>query len=138
MTFLVLVNSLSAFEEAAQLEIDKHLDSGVLVECDEPNEWFAPRLFIPEGNGKQIHLLTDYTQLNEYVVRPVHPFPSVSENVQSIPASSLFFAKLDATHEYFQLSLTEQASDLTTFLLPSGRYHYIRAPMGLMASFDEW
>ena len=62
-------------------------------------------------------------------------FPAV---IQSIPSSAAYFAKLDATHGYFQLPLNKEASRLTTFLLPSGRYRYLRAPMGLSSSSDEW
>ena len=81
---------------------------------------------------------TDYTKLNQYVVRPVHLFPSVADIIQSIPASAACFAKLDATHGYFQIPLDEEASRLTTFILPSGRFRYLRAPMGLSSSSDEW
>ena len=38
----------------------------------------------------------------------------------------------------FQLALDEESSFLTTFLLPQGRFRYLRAPMGLNASSDEW
>ena len=93
---------------------------------------------MPKEDGKRVRLVTDYTRLNKFVVRPVHPFPSVSDIVQSIPASSTCFAKLDATYGYFQMPLSDEASRLTTFLLPSGRYRYLRAPMGLSSSSDEW
>ena len=82
--------------------------------------------------------MTDYTKLNQYVVRPVHPFPSVFDITQSIPAWAACFAKLDAMHGYFQIPLDDEASKLTTFILPSGRYRYLRAPMGLSSSSDEW
>ena len=62
----------------------------------------------------------------------------MSDIVQSIPASSACFAKLDATHGYFQIPLSDEASRLTTFLLPSGRYRYLGAPMSLSSSSDEW
>ena len=45
---------------------------------------------------------------------------------------------MDALHGYFQVALDEEASKLTTFLLPSGRYRYLRLPMGLSSSSDEW
>ena len=93
---------------------------------------------MPKGDGKRVRLVTDYTGLNKFVVRPIHPFPSVSDIVQSIPASSTCFAKLDVMHGYFQIPLSEEASRLTTFLLPSGRNRYFRAPMGLSSSSDEW
>ena len=50
--------------------------------------------------------------------------------MQSIPEDANFFAKLDAVHGYFQLALDEGSSFLTTFLIPSRRYRYLRAPMG--------
>ena len=37
---------------------------------------------------------------------------------------------------YFQVELDEESSYLTTFLLPSGRFRYVRAPMGLCISSD--
>ena len=58
--------------------------------------------------------------------------------MQSIPEDAKFFAKLDAVHGYFQLALDEESSYLTTLLIPSGRYRYLRAPMGLSSSSDEW
>ena len=43
-----------------------------------------------------------------------------------------------AVHGYFQLALDKKSSRLTTFLIPQGRFRYLRAPMGLNASSDEW
>ena len=89
--------------------------------------------------GKKVRLVTDYTKLNKYVQRPVHPFPSVKEIVQSIPAGARYFAKMDAVHGYFQLvQLYDASSKITTFLLPSVRFRYLKAPMGFSSSSDKW
>ena len=85
-----------------------------------------------------MRLVTDYTQLNKFVKRPIHPFPSTRDILQSIPKEAKIFAKLDAVHGYFQLALDEESSKITTFLLPQGKFRYLRAPMGLNASSDEW
>ena len=119
------------FQEPANSEIARHIKSGIIIPCDKPTDWCSPAFFVPKGDGKRVRLVTDYTRLNKFVVRPVHPFPSASDIVQSIPASSTCFAKLDATHGYFQIPLSDEASKLTTFLLPSGRYCYLRAPISL-------
>ena len=58
--------------------------------------------------------------------------------MQHLDPASRVFCKMDATQGYFQISLDEESSKLTPFLLPSGRYRYLRAPMGLNASSDEW
>ena len=115
------------FQEAANAEISKHIASGVIVPCSEPTDWCSPAFFVRKGDGKRVRLVTDYTKLNKFVVLPVHPFPSVPDIIQSIPSSAAYFSKLDATHGYFQLPLDEEASRLTTFIFPSGRYRYLRA-----------
>ena len=126
------------FQEAAHAEIAKHIASGVIVPCDEPTDWCSPAFFVPKGDGKHVRLVTDYSKLNKFVVRPVHPFPLLSDIIQSVPSLAAYFAKLDATHGYFQLPLDKDASRLTTFILPSGRYRFLRAPMRLSSSSDEW
>ena len=101
-------------------------------------QWCALAFFVPKGHGLHVRLVTDYTKLNRYVSKPVHPFPSVKEIVQAVPAGTQYFAKMDALHSYFQLAMDEPSSKITPFLLPSGRYRYLRAPMGLSLSSDEW
>ena len=105
---------------------------------DGPEPWCAPAFFVPMGDGISVRMVTDFTHINRFVIRPVHPFPSVQDILQCIPAGTAFLAKMDAIHGYFQLALDEESSRLTTFLLPSGRYRYLRAPMGLSSSSDEW
>ena len=67
------------FQEPVNSEIAKHIASGIIVPCDEPTNWCSPAFFVPKGNGKRFRLVTDYTKLNQFVVRPVNPFPSVSD-----------------------------------------------------------
>ena len=94
--------------------------------------------FVPKANNKDVRLVTDFTHINKLVVRPVHPFPSSADIMQAIPLDAFIFAKLDAVHGYFQLALYDESADLTRFLLPSGRFRYKRAPMGLSASSNGW
>ena len=85
-----------------------------------------------------MRLVTDYTHLNQFVKRPVHPFPYTKEVLQAILSSATHFAKLNTVHGYFQLALEQSSSFITTFLQPQGKLRYLRAPMSLKASFDEW
>ena len=93
---------------------------------------------MPKSDGKSGRLVTDYTKLNSFVQRPVHPFPSVNDIVQAISSSATIFAKFEAVNGYFQIALDEESSKLTTFILLSGRYRYKRIPQELNASSDEW
>ena len=125
------------FKKAADDLIEELLRAGVIVPVTEPTEWVSPGHFVAKPDGR-VRLVTDYTALNNHVKRPIHPFPSAKDLMQRIDASSRFFAKIDAIHGYFQIPLDEDSSKLTTFLLPSGRYRYKAAPMGLCASSDEF
>ena len=121
----------------AKAAVENLIQKGVIKRIDTPTTRCSPAFFVPKADGG-VRMVTDFTNLNKSIDRPVHPFPSSAEIMQSIPPDAKFFAKLDAVHGYFQLALDEESSKLTTFLLPEGRFRYLRAPMGLSASSDEW
>ena len=125
------------FEEEANKTIHDLISKGIIVRVTETTDWCSPALFVVKADGIRVRLVTDYTRLNRHVKRPVHPFPSKKEIIQAVPHCSKWFAKLDAVHGYFKLALEEESSFLTTFLLPQGKFCYLRAPMGLNASSDE-
>ena len=126
------------FQEQADIAIQQLLDAKIIARCDTPTTWCSPGFFVVKGDGKSVRLVTDYTKLNSFVQCPVHPFPSVIDILQAIPSSAKVFAKFNTVNGYFQIPLDEASSELTTFLLPSGRYRYLRIPQGLNASSDEW
>ena len=136
--FPLPVSPLRMQRAATQAILDL-LKKQVITKVNKPTPWCVPGFFVPKPNGTFVHLVTDYTKLNKFVKRPI-PFPSATEIMQSIPVAkdAKYFAKLDAVHGYFQLALDEESSYLTTFLIPSGRYRYLRALMGLSSSSDKW
>ena len=107
------------------------------VPVSEPSEWCSRGFFVPKPNGS-VRLVVDLSPLNEYIERPIHPFTAGMELIKNLHPKSKVFCKLDAVLGYYQIPLDEESKKLTTFLLPSGRYRYLRAPMGLSASSDEW
>ena len=108
------------FEEEANSTIAELLRKGVIKKVEDPTPWCSPAFFVPKPDNVRVRLVTDYTALNKFVNRPIHPFPSSREIMQSVAPGSCVFAKLDAVHGYFQVGLDEESSLLTTFLLPSG------------------
>ena len=125
------------FQSEADKDLQWFLSSGVIVPVpeDEHTEWCSPGFFVPKPNGK-VRLVVDYRAINKFIDRPVHPFPSPRDVVRGILPSSRYFMKLDAVQGYYQVPLDEESSRLTTFLLPSGRYRFMRAPMGMNSSSD--
>ena len=127
------------FQGEADKVLQAFLDSGVIerVPEDHVTEWCSPGFFVPKPNGK-VRLVVDYRGINKFITRPVHPFPSPRDIIKDIKPDSKWFLKLDATWGYYQIPLHEDSKDFTTFLLPSGRYRFARAPMGLCPSSDAF
>ena len=107
------------------------------VPVNEPSEWCSRGFFVPKPNGGA-RLVVDLSYLNSFIERPVHPFVAGTDLVKNLDPTSRVFCKLDAVLGYYQIPLDEESKKLFTFLLASGRYRYLRAPMGCSASSDEW
>ena len=97
----------------------------------------------PVGGGAQkkpgsARICVDFTRLNEYTDRPVHPMPSPREVVSNILATARVFSAMDAVHGYCQVPLDKASRHLTSFLTPWGRFRYARVPLGLISAGDEF
>ena len=92
---------------------------------------------VPKPNGG-IRLCVDLQKWNKYVRRPYHPSKSPAEAVPNISSWSKFFPTLDATKGYWQVPLEKESQDFTTFIRPFGRYKFLRAPVGLASSQNEY
>ena len=52
------------------------IDKNVITKMDKPTKWVSPAFFVPKPDGICMRLVTDYTKLNKFVHRAIHPFPS--------------------------------------------------------------
>ena len=118
--------------------LDKALKEGVISPQEKAVEWCHPPVWVDKKDANEIRLTVDFTALNQYVLRPVKPFPTAQEIAASIPASTRVLGVLDCRQGYHQLELDEESKDLTTFITPWGRYRYNRCCMGLASAGDEF
>ena len=86
------------FETEANKTIDDLIAKGVITPVTETTDWCSPAFFLAKADGIRVRLVTDYTKLNKFVKRPVHPFPATRDIIQSVPKGQKVFAKLDAVH----------------------------------------
>ena len=54
------------------------------------------------------YFVTDFTRLNRFIDRPVHPFPTTEHIQQAIHPSSRYFAKVDLVSAYHQIPLAKE------------------------------
>eukprot|EP00094_Tigriopus_californicus_P010955 TCALIF_10569-PA protein Name:"Similar to gag-pol Gag-Pol polyprotein (Walleye dermal sarcoma virus)" AED:0.25 eAED:0.27 QI:80/0/0/1/0/0/8/0/1134 len=75
------------FREETEKELAYMDRMGITEDADEPTPWVSPFLVLGKPGGG-VRLVVDYSALNRHVERPVHPFPSVSEIMISIPSTA--------------------------------------------------
>ena len=126
-----------AFRGKVKTELDQLVQAGVIAPVTEATDWVHPMVVVPKPNGG-IRLCVDLQKLNKYVRRLYRPSKSPAEAISNISPSSKFFSTLDATKGYWQVPLEKESQDFTTFITPFGRFKFLRAPMGLASSQDEY
>ena len=103
------------------------------VPINEPSEWCSRGFFVTKPNGGA-RLVVDLSYLNSFIERPIHPFVAGVDLLKNLDPNSKVFCKLDAVLGYYQIPLHEDSKKYFTFLIASGRYKYLRAPIGCSAS----
>ena len=110
---------------------------GIVEKVKDVSEWCSPMAFVPKPDG-DVRPIIYLVHLNKFIERPVHPFPTPRDIIAQIPGMSKYFAVFDAKSGYWQIALDEESKPLTTFINEWGCYRYLRAPMGLTSSGDEF
>ena len=127
-----------AYRTDVKETLEKMVKDGIIEPLkDEPSQWCHPLVVVQKPSGG-VRVCVDLTKLNEHVQRPVYPSSTPRQAVNKINPGSKFFSTLDAKSGYWQLPHEKSAQNLTTFLTPWGRYKYLRAPMGLASTGDEY
>ena len=80
-----------AYRDKVKSMLDKLVSDGLIKPVgDEITEWCSPMHVVPKKNGDP-RMVIDYTQINGYVKRPVHPFQCPRDAVADIPAGMKWF-----------------------------------------------
>lgn len=109
-------------------EIDRMIKDDVIAPVNEPTDWCAPIVVVPQ-KGK-VRICCDYTELNKFVRREKLQLPSVEESLATLGKAKIF-SLLDASRGFWQVPLTENCQKLTTFITPFGRFYFKRLPFGI-------
>ena len=119
-----------------QAELSCMQSLGVISPVEEPTEWCAGMVVVPKPSSA-LRICVDYRQLNESVLREVHPLPKVDVTLAQL-AGATIFSKLDANCGFWQIPLSEESHNLTTFITPFGRYAFNKLPFGISSAPDHF
>ena len=122
--------------EPLKEELKSLVDAKILSKVDQPTDWVNSCVCVTKPNGK-IRLCLDPKDLNKAIKRPHYYTPTLDDVLPKLSGAK-YFSILDARSGYWNISLDEESSLLTTFNTPFGRYRYNRLPFGLNIAQDVY
>ena len=117
-------------------QVKKMLDLGVIEPSDA--EWSFPVVVAPMPGG-HLRFCVDYRRVNERTVKDVYPIPRMDDCLDSL-GDATEFSTLDCNAGYWQIPVTVEDRDKTTFTSHTGLFRFLRIPVGLVntpASFQR-
>lgn len=92
----------------------------IIKKVNHPTEWISNSVVVPKADGS-VRITLDLAELNKAVRRPRYAMPTLDEHLPML-AKAKWFTICDAKDGFFQLTLHEDSTDLTTFCTATGRY----------------
>ena len=114
--------------DAVKDEMTKFKQVGTIKEVFYP-KWLANTVVVKKKNGKW-RVCVDFMDLNKACPKDPFPMPRIDQLVDATvghPRMSF----LDAFQGYHQIPLALDDQEKTTFVTPTGNYHYKVMPFGL-------
>ena len=112
------------------------LSAGVLVTVDDATPYVSAGFFVKKPRVSGIRFVADYMAVNKALERPPQHFLAPEEVWQWVAPGSKFFIAADLVAGYWQCSLDEESSLLSTCLIEFGKVRFTRLPMGISSSGD--
>ena len=103
-------------------------EKGIIKKAVEPSEWISSMVIV--AKPQKIRICLDPKDLNRAVQRPKFQMPTLEELLPDLSKARIF-SSFDAKDGFYQVSLDDESSKLTTFWTPLGRYRYLRMPFGI-------
>uniref|UniRef100_A0A0A9YGK9 RNA-directed DNA polymerase n=1 Tax=Lygus hesperus TaxID=30085 RepID=A0A0A9YGK9_LYGHE len=113
-------------------ELKDMVSKKVIAPVEGATEWCAPMVVVPKPNGK-VRICVNLTKLNQNVKRRFHPIPKLDHCFAKLSGAKIF-SKLDANSGFWQIPLSEECQELTTFLSPMGRFKFLKLPFGITSA----
>ena len=123
-------------EVKSQLDRDEKMGIIRKAPLGEGSEWCMRMVTVPKSNGTPRRTI-DFQPINKHCLREAHVTSTPFNAVNATP-KKMYKTVLDAYNGYHQVALDKDSVKLTTFITEFGRYQYLRAPQGHIASGDGY
>ena len=111
----------------------ERLQSDGVIQPVKHSDWASPIVPVVKRDGS-IRICGDFKiTVNQVANRDIYPLPR-SEDLFNKLAGGQAFSKLDLSHAYQQIVLSEESRKLVTINTPLGLFQYNRLPFGVSAA----
>ncbi len=86
-------------------------------------QWASPTFIIPK-NDMTVWTISDFRELNKWIIRRPYPIPQISATLQEL-GSFTYATTLDLNMGYYTIRLDPMAGEMCTIMFPWGKYSYL-------------
>ncbi|UYV74954.1 K02A2.6-like, partial [Cordylochernes scorpioides] len=106
-----------------------------IVKVDYPTDWISNLVLVK--STKKLRICIDPRELNVALKRAEYPIPRIEEIIPNLQNAKIFTV-VDTKDGFWNVNLSDESSNLTTFWTPFGRYKFLRMPFGLKTASEEY
>jgi len=123
------LNDADKVEVARQIQV---MQQANVIEPSDSSYYNSPTYLVAKKNGSK-RLVIDLRVINNLVIPKLVQLPQIEELLDEITAKEpTIFSVMDIFSVFYNIPLSEESRDLTTFTAPDGRrFKYRRCPFGL-------
>ena len=122
-----------AYENLTKEECKRFSQDGIWTHTLD-SVWAAPSFIVPKKTG-DVRVVTDFRELNKWIIRKPYPIPKILDILQKMERFK-YATAVDLRKGYYHIPLDKATQKLCTTVLPWGKYSYKRLPMGIATSPD--
>ena len=122
-----------ALRPKVEAELDRLVSEGTL-EPVQYSEWASPIVTVVKSDKTSVRICGDFKQTVNPVARlDRYPIPKVDDLFATL-ANGVVFSKLDLSHAYQQLPLTEDSKKFVVINTHKGLFRFTRLPFGISSA----
>ena len=116
-----------------QIEVDKMLQAGIIEPSE--GEWCSPVVLVKKKSSNDWRFCVDFRALNGVTRPSVFPIPRYDDVIDLLGEKKpKIFTTLDMSRGYWQVKMSEESKEKTSFITHNGIYQFNKMPYGLMNS----
>jgi hypothetical protein len=99
------------------------------INRESESPYASPILLVKKKDGNYM-MCVDYRELNSHTIKDRYPLPLIDDQLDRL-GKGKFFTSLDLASGFYQISISDESIEKTSFITPDGHYDYLRMPFGL-------